>query len=230
MAMTVTAEKVNIPSPGDVYGYLAEQRQMAASQRTVVPVTNRADGDAVATAMAADGRPVSSTNPLIALRQDTERIEAKTGNGWGGPPQGIIAARDMVAASGAIVNKAIVQNITGIEFKAGRVYKIHSSGNFYTLATASTFVIGISTCPNGDAAASTANLTGLASEAVNPNYAQEGRRYNITHMYRPQVTSTLQLKLHAERVTGSTSIIMSGATDNPIQFWVEDCGVAQGWV
>lgn len=82
MAGLVTAEKQVIANPADTYGYTAEQRSLAASIRSVVPVASRTEAETVATNMAADGRAVSDTNPLVVYRTDIDQLEVKSASGW----------------------------------------------------------------------------------------------------------------------------------------------------
>lgn len=79
MAGLVTAEKLVIANPADTYGYTAEQRALAASARTVVPVANPAEAATIITAMAADGRTVSATNPLVTFDDSLKTVVVYTG-------------------------------------------------------------------------------------------------------------------------------------------------------
>lgn len=225
MAGLVTAEKLVIANPADTYGYAAEQRALAASIRSVVQVANRAEADTIATAMATDGRAVSDTNPLYVYRLDYQRLEVKTAAGWGGPAQGVIQTTDYAVQSGGIAAKAIVMNIPTVTFVAGRTYRLHAEGNYYQNSTGSTFVYGIASCPVGDPASQTSGLIGICSQADSANAANEGRRFNISCLYKPATTGPLQLKFTAERVTGSAVTYVSGAADNVVQMYVEDMGI-----
>lgn len=82
--MATTAEKIVIPGGGDFYDYAEEQRKMSASQRTIVPVANLAEADNIATVMAADGRAVTDTNPLVVFNTATKSIGVKNSGGWVG--------------------------------------------------------------------------------------------------------------------------------------------------
>jgi hypothetical protein len=79
MAGVTTPEGIIIPAGGDTYDYLGEQRRMAASQRTIVPVANPAAAATIITNMAADGRPVSATNPLITWDDSLKTVITYTG-------------------------------------------------------------------------------------------------------------------------------------------------------
>lgn len=85
-----TPEGVVVPAAGDTYDYLGEQRRMANSQRTIVPVADRAAADVVASAMETDGRPVSDTNPLVVYNIANRTVEVKDAGGWRGAPSGVI--------------------------------------------------------------------------------------------------------------------------------------------
>ncbi|ALY10237.1 hypothetical protein SALGADO_71 [Arthrobacter phage Salgado] len=84
MAGVLSPEGVILPAGADTYDYLGEQRRMAASQRTIVPVADRTAAESVSAAMAADGRPVSDTNPLIVYNIATQSVEVKDAGGWNG--------------------------------------------------------------------------------------------------------------------------------------------------
>ncbi|ATW59945.1 hypothetical protein SEA_WALTZ_68 [Arthrobacter phage Waltz] len=84
MAGITSPEGVILPAGVDMFDYLGEQRRMAASQRTIVPVADRTAADSVAAAMAADGRTVSDTNPLIVYNIASQSVEVKDGGGWNG--------------------------------------------------------------------------------------------------------------------------------------------------
>lgn len=77
-----TPEGVVVPAAGDTFDYLGEMRRKANSQRTVVPVADRAAADVIASAMATDNRPVSDTNPLVVWNNADKRVEVKNGGGW----------------------------------------------------------------------------------------------------------------------------------------------------
>ncbi len=82
MAGLVTAEKHVIANPADTYGYTAEQRALSASIRSIVSVADRTEADTVVAAMATDGRPVSTTNPLYANNAALKGLEYRTGSLW----------------------------------------------------------------------------------------------------------------------------------------------------
>lgn len=79
MAGIVTAEKLVIANPADNYGYTAEQRTLAASARTIVPVSSPTEAASIIAAMAADGRTVSATNPLVTWDDSLKTIITYTG-------------------------------------------------------------------------------------------------------------------------------------------------------
>lgn len=230
MAGLVTAEKQVIANPSDTYGYAAEQRALAASIRSLVPVASRAEAETVAAAMAADGRPVSNANPLVVFRQDNERVEIKTSSGWGGPPQGIIAYTEMLSQSGIITSQQVVKHLPSVSFKAGRTYRLGVEGNYYVTDTSSTFIYTIFSDTTAAAPTSTANLVQMASQADRPTTAMEGRRINLSFLYRPTVDTTIQLKFTAQRLQGTANLYISGSADNPVMFYVEDMGLMQGLI
>lgn len=77
-----TPEGVVVPAAGDTFDYLGEMRRKANSQRTVIPVADRAAAEVIASAMATDNRPVSDTNPLVVYRTDIGQLEVKSATGW----------------------------------------------------------------------------------------------------------------------------------------------------
>lgn len=82
MAGVTTPEGIIIPAGGDTYDYLGEQRKMAASQRTIVPVANPAAAATIIAAMAADSRPVSATNPLVTWDDSLKTVITYTGTAY----------------------------------------------------------------------------------------------------------------------------------------------------
>lgn len=131
MAGSTTPEGIVIPAGGDTFDYLGEQRRMAASQRTLVPVPDRAGGDAVASAMNTDGRPVSAANPLLAFNQATRNIEWKDGAGWS------FASMFALFASTAFVGSS-----TGLlaGLQAGTIKPIIQCGTFVGTTDASGYI------------------------------------------------------------------------------------------
>lgn len=81
MAGVTTPEGIVIPAAGDQFDYLGEQRRMAASTRSIVPVPDRATADSVVAAMNTDGRPVSDTNPVYVHNLANKGLEFKNGEG-----------------------------------------------------------------------------------------------------------------------------------------------------
>lgn len=78
----ITAEGLVIPAGSDTYDYVADQRRLSSSIRSIVPVPDQATGDTIAAAMATDGRAVSDTNPLVTWQADQQAINIKGTNGW----------------------------------------------------------------------------------------------------------------------------------------------------
>lgn len=74
MAGFITAEGLIVAAGGDTYDYVNDQRRLAGSIRSIVPVATQAAGDTVAAAMATDGRPVSDTNPLVTWQTDNNTL------------------------------------------------------------------------------------------------------------------------------------------------------------
>lgn len=225
-----TAEGVVVPAAGDTFDYLGEMRRKANSQRTVVPVADRAAAEVVAAAMATDNRPVSDTNPLVVFRLDTQRVEIKNSAGWGGPPQGIQTLVEYKQLSGAIGPKAVVMNVPSFTFIGGRSYRLEVEGNWYVTQTASTFVGVIGTCAVSDAASSVNNIATLVSFADNPNAAMEGRRLNGSIVYRPTTTVTQQVKFTFERATGGAGGYIQGSANEPFQMRIYDEGILPTYI
>ncbi len=231
MAGLVTAEKQVIANPADNYGYTAEQRALAASIRSAVPVADRTEADVVAAAMAADGRPVTNANPLVVFRQDFERIEIKTASGWGGPPQGIVSYTEMTANSGTLTGAvSVIKGIAAFTFIAGRSYKITVESGYYLTTTGSTWAWQFGTCNIADSPTLTTGITPIIAWTDSVSAASEGRRFGMTRLYRPGSTGILQLKLTAQRVTGAANAVVVASTNDPLFLLVEDLGVTQGLV
>lgn len=75
-------EKKALPAAGDNYNYIAEQVAFANSIHDVVSVVNRTEADAIVTAMATDGRPVTDANLLIVFNNETKSLEIRDSSGW----------------------------------------------------------------------------------------------------------------------------------------------------
>ena len=84
--MVTSPEKVVLPGGGDLFDYVEEMRKKAASQRTVVPVADITEADAIAAAMAAEGRPVTDANPLVVRDLSIGEINIKNAAGWMNTP------------------------------------------------------------------------------------------------------------------------------------------------
>ena len=142
-------------------------------------------------------------------------------------PQGVIKHADSTGGSGAISLQTVVQNMTGVTFIAGRVYRVVWNVNYYQQSASDTFAFGISKCNNGDAAGSVANMTDFRTVSDRVSAAGEGRNKVLEAFYYPTVTETLQVKAWTQRVVGSGgSLFVSASANNPNQLTVEDKGVA----
>lgn len=230
MAGIVTAEKHVIANPADTYGYTAEQRALAASIRSIVPVAHRTEAETIATAMAADGRPVSDTNPLVVFRLDNQRIEIKTAGGWGGPPGGSVAYTQTSTYSAAITGVTVVLNIPTYTFKAGRTYRLDGAIPYLASDATSTHVMQIVSSPTTDGASAVTNLTELVSDVQRANVGGEGRRLAATRFYTPVSDTTFQPKLTLQRVVGAGTVQSAPSAQNPAFLSITDLGVQQGLV
>jgi hypothetical protein len=84
--MVTSPEKVTLPGGGDLFEYVEEMRKKAASQRTIVPVADIAEADAIAASMAAEGRPVTDDNPLCVFDVAMGEVNVKGAAGWQNTP------------------------------------------------------------------------------------------------------------------------------------------------
>lgn len=66
----ILPERTRVPAAGDSYALTEDLRKMMESARTIVPVSNTTDRQAVVSALAAASRPVSTSTPLIVERAD----------------------------------------------------------------------------------------------------------------------------------------------------------------
>ena len=78
----LTAEKVSIPEPNDVWKLLADLERLVNSQRTVVPAADQTAAEAIASAMVTAGRAPSDTNPLVVWNIADARLQVKNSAGW----------------------------------------------------------------------------------------------------------------------------------------------------
>lgn len=67
---TTSAEKIRTPAGGDFYAISTDLRLMGESIRSIVPVANTTERDAVVSAMTAASRPPTTSNPLYVHRDD----------------------------------------------------------------------------------------------------------------------------------------------------------------
>lgn len=80
--MATTPEKLTVPAGTDSFTPRQAFRDMANSVRSIVPVANSTDRDAVYDDMVSEGRAPSVSNPLFVWRADTDTIERHNGTGW----------------------------------------------------------------------------------------------------------------------------------------------------
>lgn len=67
---TTSPEKIVTPTADDAYALTADLRRMMDSARTIVPVANSAERNAVAAALVAAGTPPTTERPLYVDRMD----------------------------------------------------------------------------------------------------------------------------------------------------------------
>jgi hypothetical protein len=119
------SNKGQTPVNSDSYDLTGHLATMADSLEVVVPVADRTEGDAVATARAAAGWAVTDARPLFVWNQTTDTIEVKDSSGWRGigmyhRHQEFIATAFAVAGgsvqwdAGPLVNQAGAALNTGI--------------------------------------------------------------------------------------------------------------------
>lgn len=76
------SNKSQTPINSDAFNLIPDMATMADSLEVIVPVTNDAEGDTVATARAAAGWPVTDARPLFTYNTTTKNIRVKDGSGW----------------------------------------------------------------------------------------------------------------------------------------------------
>lgn len=79
------SNKSQTPINADAFNLTPDLATLADTLGVIVPVADRTEADAVATARAAEGWAVSDSRPLYVFRADTKGIEIKDGSGWRGP-------------------------------------------------------------------------------------------------------------------------------------------------
>lgn len=78
------SNKSQTPINADAFNLTPDLATLADTLGVIVPVADRTEADAVATARAAEGWAVSDSRPLYVFRADTKGIEIKDGSGWRG--------------------------------------------------------------------------------------------------------------------------------------------------
>lgn len=78
------SNKAQVPTNADTWNPVGDLAILADSLEVIVPVADRTEADAVATARAAVGWPVSDARPLFVWNSTTKTLEVKDGAGWRG--------------------------------------------------------------------------------------------------------------------------------------------------
>lgn len=78
------SNKAQTPINSDAFNLTPDLATLADTLGVIVPVADRTEADAVATARAAEGWAVSNSRPLYVFRADTKGLEIKDGSGWRG--------------------------------------------------------------------------------------------------------------------------------------------------
>lgn len=78
------SNKAQTPINSDAFNLTPDLATLADTLGVIVPVANRTEADAVATARAAEGWAVSDARPLYVWRTDIDTLEIKDTAGWRG--------------------------------------------------------------------------------------------------------------------------------------------------
>lgn len=81
--MAETPRKIHYPLGDDPLAPHTDMRRLAESASVIVPVANRAEADAILSALQSQGVDLSE-RPLYVDRRDTGTLERNNGNGWVG--------------------------------------------------------------------------------------------------------------------------------------------------
>lgn len=173
MSGFITAEGLVIPIGTDYYDYVNDQKRLADSVRSVVPVASQTAGNTVGSSMASDGRPVSDTNPLIIWESDSHSIWVKGSSGeWMPckPPDLHTVDGKTHYGTDSGLSAAISANTTFPIFQAGSVVvttDVNGYGNFAWPIAFPNGVISCVACNGDDNATGPGVFVTLGSASIN---------------------------------------------------------------
>lgn len=131
----ISPEKIRTPAGSDNYALTNDLRLMGESGRTVVPVANVTERQAIVAEMLAQGRPVSTSNPLYVHRDDATagfELECDEGGGFytvsgGSMFRFVVPTASGTLADGNMIDLAVAQTIPALPF-GNRPYWVRISG------------------------------------------------------------------------------------------------------
>lgn len=189
-----------------------------------IPVRNQAERDEITPSYGTEVRRMDSV-PVGRIR------EWWNGSIWKLPAEalGIVAYVELPGNTGTINTIQVVLNIPSFTFRAGRRYRVGTSGGGYSNTTSATYGFTVSSCSTGDAASATSGLTQLKARSFRWDVAGEGRealadatRNNLIY----STDTTLQVKLTAAAVVGTGSLVLTSDATNRVMLYIEDLGEA----
>lgn len=140
--------------------------------------------------------------------------------------KGVVVQNDVSANTGAIGSAAIVYNIPTFTFKANRWYVIEWDTGMYGTVGDQYPQLLIGSCAVGDAAGLTTGITTLMNRTTNLRIAGNSEGFRITRRIKYGVDTTVQIKFQALVAAGGGTFIISGATQNVVQYSITDQGMS----
>lgn len=118
----------------------------------------------------------------------------------------------------------VLQNIATFSFKGGRAYTIRFVANYYVSNTDTVLLVKISTCSTSDAGNLTTGLTIVNQTDFMATQTNRGFNAGFDAPYEPVSDTTLQVKVTAERVSGTGTISLQRSAVTPNFFMIVDEG------
>lgn len=149
------------------------------------------------------------------------------GTAWASakPSEGVLSFSTATGNSGSIgAGFVVVSNAVGIQFRAGRRYRIRWTMQYQMAAANQGANVLIALANNTDPAGDTTGLTQLQGRVIRATVASADTAFEVEAIYKPTVDEVKQVKWVAN--SPSTSLVFVRTATNPDYFYIEDVG---GW-
>jgi hypothetical protein len=148
------SNKAQVPTNADTWNPVGDLAILADSLEVIVPVADRTEADAVATARAAVGWPVSDARPLFVWNTTTKTLEVKDTAGWRGAGlriryQHFVSTAFNVAGGSVVWDVGPLVNQAGDAINGGFATQGGANG-FISIAESGWYSIQSICMPNGN--------------------------------------------------------------------------------